>query len=192
MNQAVPGQGGAKPPAATTPEAGAADPSMEDILASIRRILSDDEQASAAAAPPMPEPEPPPHPSRDDDVLPLSEAMLVEPAPDEPPAEPAQTAAPQMPEPAPEPTPEPFLAAPEPLVAPATAAAAAGSVSALLRSFVQEREQLSVYRGGPTIEDLVREEIRPLLKQWLDENLPPMVERLVRAELERVLGRVIP
>jgi uncharacterized protein len=35
----------------------------------------------------------------------------------------------------------------------------------------------------------VREEIRPLLKQWLDVNLPPIVERLVRAEIERVVGR---
>ena len=34
----------------------------------------------------------------------------------------------------------------------------------------------------------MRAELRPLLKQWLDEHLPPMVERLVRAELERVIG----
>jgi uncharacterized protein len=31
-----------------------------------------------------------------------------------------------------------------------------------------------------------------LLKAWLDENLPPMVERLVRLEIERVVGRVVP
>ncbi len=47
-------------------------------------------------------------------------------------------------------------------------------------------------RTDPTIEDLVREELRPLLKAWLDENLPPLVERLVRAEIERVVGRVVP
>ena len=47
-----------------------------------------------------------------------------------------------------------------------------------------------MHRGGPTIEDLVREEIRPLLKAWLDNHLPPMVERLVRQEIERVTGRV--
>ena len=78
----------------------------------------------------------------------------------------------------------------EPLVAPEAAAAAASSVGALLRSVVAGREQVAVHRGGPTIEDLVREEIRPLLKQWLDVNLPPLVERLVRAEMERVVGRV--
>ena len=48
-----------------------------------------------------------------------------------------------------------------------------------------------MHRGGPTIEDLVREEVRPLLKAWLDANLPPVVERLVRAEIERVVGRAI-
>jgi cell pole-organizing protein PopZ len=47
------------------------------------------------------------------------------------------------------------------------------------------------HRGGPTIEEIVREEIRPALKQWLDANLPPMVERLVRAEIERVVGRAV-
>ena len=82
-------------------------------------------------------------------------------------------------------------AASRPLVAPEAEAAAAGSVSAMLRSLIAGREQVAVHRDGPTIEDLVREEIRPLLKEWLDANLPPMVERLVRAEIERVVGRAI-
>jgi cell pole-organizing protein PopZ len=37
-----------------------------------------------------------------------------------------------------------------------------------------------------TIEELVREMLRPMLKSWLDDNLPGLVERLVRAEIERV------
>ncbi|MBY0298217.1 MAG: DUF2497 domain-containing protein, partial [Methylobacterium sp.] len=37
-----------------------------------------------------------------------------------------------------------------------------------------------------TLEDLVQEMLRPMLKAWLDDNLPVMVERLVRAEIERV------
>jgi cell pole-organizing protein PopZ len=37
-----------------------------------------------------------------------------------------------------------------------------------------------------TLEDLVREMLRPMLKSWLDDNLPSMVERIVRAEIERV------
>jgi cell pole-organizing protein PopZ len=161
--------------------AGGADPSMEDILASIRRILSDDEQPAATQAPPKPAPAPPPVvaattaelPDEEADALPLSEAMLVSAAP----------------EPAPEP---PMPAAPPAnrLVAPEAEAAAASSVSSLLHTLVQQRDSLPVYRGGPTIEDLVRDEIRPLLKAWLDAHLPPLVERLVRTEIERVVGRV--
>jgi cell pole-organizing protein PopZ len=70
------------------------------------------------------------------------------------------------------------------------AAAAAASVSQLLRAVSTERSAM-VHRGGPSIEDVVREELRPLLKDWLDQHLPAMVERLVRAEIERVVGRAL-
>jgi hypothetical protein len=92
---------------------------------------------------------------------------------------------------------EPAHFAPEPtpaavgLVAPETASAAASSVGGLVRALAAERSAL-VRSGGPTLEDLVREEMRPMLKEWLDINLPPMVERLVRAEIERVVGRAVP
>ena len=78
---------------------------------------------------------------------------------------------------------------PQSLVAPEAAAAAASSVGMLLRTLIAERDQVAVHRGGPTIEDLVREELRPLLKEWLDANLPALAERLVRTEIERVVGR---
>jgi uncharacterized protein len=81
------------------------------------------------------------------------------------------------------------LMAPE--VEAAAAAAAAAAVGGLVRRLAVERGAL-VHRGGPTIEELVREEIRPLLKTWLDANLPGLVERLVRSEVERVLGRIAP
>ena len=42
------------------------------------------------------------------------------------------------------------------------------------------------------VEELVRDELRPMLKTWLDTYLPPLVERLVRAEIERVVGRTTP
>jgi len=76
----------------------------------------------------------------------------------------------------------------EALVAPEAAAAASASVNSLLRTLSAERHA-QVYRGGPTLEDMVRELVRPMLKEWLDSNLPPMVERIVRAEIERVAGR---
>jgi cell pole-organizing protein PopZ len=171
------------------PSQAAADPSMEDILASIRRILSEDETDHAATAVPSGQPASSEEDREHDDVLDLDAAMIVEEPPSTSVPEPP-TAAPASP-PAPAAPPPPVMsAAEEGLVAPEAVAAAASSVSELLRSVVAGREQVAVHRGGPTIEDLVREEIRPLLKQWLDVNLPPLVERLVRAEMERVVGRI--
>ena len=44
----------------------------------------------------------------------------------------------------------------------------------------------TVANNSQTLDDLVREMLRPILKVWLDDNLPGIVERLVRAEIERV------
>ena len=184
---------------------------MDDILASIRRILNEEEakpgDASAGDVP-----------GEDaDDVLQLDEAMLVAdegPVPVEPPSMgQAVIAVPQVPEPL-QPLPLPLPPAPLPpvpvpriaelavpmpalavpfaaptLLAPEAAASAAASVGALMRTLATERST-AVHRGGPTLEDLVREEMRPLVKEWLDSHLAPMVERLVRAEIERVVGRM--
>lgn len=189
------GQGGA--PAGK----GGADPAMDDILASIRRILNEDEAGAgmpAAAQPTPPAAKAPAEP----EPIELTEAMMVEP-PATPPA--APLAAPPAP---PAPPPEPVtvrmevetapLAAPEPpapppaeaLMAPAVAAATTAALGQLLRTVAAERSA-PVHRGGPSIEDVVREELRPLLKAWLDQHLPPLVERLVRAEIERVAGRAL-
>lgn len=46
--------------------------------------------------------------------------------------------------------------------------------------------QTVLVQNARTLEDLVREMLRPLLKSWLDDNLPSLVARLVRAEIERV------
>jgi cell pole-organizing protein PopZ len=78
---------------------------------------------------------------------------------------------------------------PAPLIAPEAAAAAALSVGSLRRTLEAGRSSLAVRAGGPTLDDIVREELRPILKAWLDANLPPIVERAVRAEIERVVGR---
>jgi len=74
------------------------------------------------------------------------------------------------------------------ITSPETASAAAGSVTNLVRALTSDRST-QVFGGGPTIADLVREELRPMLKAWLDSNLPPLVERLVRVEIERVISR---
>lgn len=77
------------------------------------------------------------------------------------------------------------------LVAPEAAAAAASAVGTLMRTLAAERGA-AVSRGGPTIEEVVRDELRPMLKAWLDTHLPPLVERLVRAEIERLVGHTEP
>ncbi|MBV9747874.1 MAG: DUF2497 domain-containing protein [Acetobacteraceae bacterium] len=169
------------------------DPSMEDILASIRRILNEDDVNAAPAPEAM-------HDDsttvRKDDVLVLDTSMIVEEpvaaqSSAQPTAQPA-SALPSPARPAPEGEPQP---APQPtptvLVAPEAAASAASAVSALVQALVAERAA-PVHRTGPTIEDVVREELRPMLKAWLDQHLPPLVERLVRTEIERVVGRAAP
>ena len=172
---------------------------MEEILASIRRILNDDDVPA--------EPADTADTAGDDDVLVLDESMLVSAAePSLPAAEPEpeasgsvvslreaetpeQATQAMMPAPSTDPGDQP---APTPnLLAPETAAAAASSVGSLVRTLAAGRAT-QVYGGGPTLEDMVRAELRPLLKEWLDVNLPPMVERLVRAEIERVVGREVP
>ncbi|WPB82965.1 DUF2497 domain-containing protein [Sediminicoccus rosea] len=192
---------------------GGADPSMDDILASIRKILNEEEPpqppappaaeaiqltpemmvappeklAGPAAAPPAPRPEPEPLPEPE-----------PPPAPAPPPPPPPAPAAPPPLTPTRVPTNimQPLQPAPQPAAAPApanlldpmAAAAAAAALGQLSRAVSQERTA-SVSRGGPTIEDVVREELRPLLKAWLDAHLPATVERLVRAEIERVMAR---
>jgi cell pole-organizing protein PopZ len=64
------------------------------------------------------------------------------------------------------------------LISNATSAAVDSAFSALA--------QTVLVKNARTLEDLVREMLRPMLKSWLDDNLPGMVERLVRAEIERV------
>jgi cell pole-organizing protein PopZ len=179
---------------------GAPDPSMEEILASIRRILNEDEQPAGEDLPAESPPE--------DDVLVLDTSMLVSPPKPEPIEEkpiaeqppPAPAAAAPVAPAARIPEREPAAASPPPLaalqlgselVAPEAAAAAASSVGSLMRTLAAGRGT-QVWSGGPTLEDIVRAELRPLLKDWLDVYLPPLVERLVSTEIERVVNRAVP
>jgi cell pole-organizing protein PopZ len=61
-----------------------------------------------------------------------------------------------------------------------------GATSAAVDSAFNALAQTVLSQNARTLEDLVREMLRPMLKGWLDDNLPGMVERLVRAEIERV------
>lgn len=165
------------------------EPTMEEILASIRRIISEDEPqgeaAPAAQAAPAPEPEPEPfaEAEAEEEVLDLTEPLpepQAEPAP-EPEPEPVMAAA----EPYREPEPEPVMEAipdDEPLVGDPAADEAASAFGHLAHSLLMPK-------AGRTLEDVVREMLNPLLKQWLDEHLPIIVQAKVDEEVERIARR---
>ncbi|MFO1148780.1 MAG: DUF2497 domain-containing protein [Alsobacter sp.] len=180
------------------------EPSMEEILASIRRIIADD--GGSPAAHPSPEPEPESAVDEDLDVLdlatvppaePLIKPVDLEPLPqsvdmdediefrvvdDEPPPAPKPAPAPRpVAPPPPPPSPAPVAEVEElddGLLSPA--------VGAHVASAFQGLSAMLVPQSARTLEDLVKEMLRPMLKGWLDENLPDIVERLVKAEIERV------
>jgi cell pole-organizing protein PopZ len=66
----------------------------------------------------------------------------------------------------------------QPLLSPRSDAAVSGAFNQLASSMLSG--------SARTIDELVEDLLRPLLRSWLDMNLPPLVERLVREEIERV------
>ena len=167
------------------------EPTMEEILASIRRIISEDDAPADAAAPepepepepvaaaaPVFEPEPEPAVEEDDGVLELTEK--VESLGDLDVYTPSVSEEPEIPayEPPP-PAPAPTVEIGDGLVGAIAASAAASAFGQLSRSIQMPAE-------GRTLEDVVRELLRPLLKQWLDENLPGIVQQTVDKEVERI------
>jgi cell pole-organizing protein PopZ len=228
-----------------TQPAKAQEPSMEEILASIRRIIADDDGGKAppprAPDPAMPVAPAPETPARPVAVAPRPAPQPMPPRPGPPPQpaarqnqvesvlgepDPVRVTAPQKPrtevleltesmvtaappevgslqdadsdtdlvfddgsdEPAPRPQPaemaEPkSVAKPEQerdqrLVSSATSAAVDSAFDTLAHTVLAQNAR--------TLEDLVKEMLRPMLQSWLDDNLPGLVERLVRAEIERV------
>jgi cell pole-organizing protein PopZ len=205
-----------------TQTAKAQEPSMEEILASIRRIIADDD-ASKPAKPP--ESAAPPKPS-----------SAVGPPPSRPPPMPSKAATPSAPKPAapslppsnsqedidamlaeldgskaaPKPPGAEVLDLTEAMAAPAPAPAfrtidgssdvvfsnkpaplldrglISNETIAAVDSAFNTLAHTIIGQNARTLEDLVKEMLRPMLKSWLDDNLPGLVERIVRAEIERV------
>lgn len=180
------------------------EPTMEEILASIRRIISEDdappaeeaetapaatEEPAAMKAEPEPEPAPPaaepepiaaappePEPAAEEEALELTDKVETHGDLDVHTA----TAPPPVAEVEPAPAPAPV----ESLVSERAASAAASS-------FGQLSAVIGMPRSERTLEDVVRELLRPLLQQWLDDNLPLIVQQAVEAEVERIArGRV--
>ena len=224
------------------------EPSMEEILASIRRIIADDEAKPAAAekpaspaaaakpvmkdippsaiapapkpvaAAPKPVPAPPPPPApepvasnnQDDIDAMLASLDAATPEEDIRPAQPEAdvfelTDEMALPDPAPpaatfskvepqddiefteakasrrQPAYEPSFenAAPaRPILSHSTVSAVESAFNSLANTVLSNNAR--------TLEDLVKEMLRPMLKSWLDDNLPGLVERIVKAEIERV------
>jgi cell pole-organizing protein PopZ len=191
------------------------DPSMEEILSSIRRILKEDERVPLAGAPaPMahaPEAAQPKavqpkaaqpeavgqteavKPPEDDEVnsvLVLDPSMMVpEAAASKPPVQSQPPAQPPPPLPRPVAPARASVRKPDSLLGESAAETASSHLESLMRTLPHDRAA-GVSRGGPTLEDVVRDELRPLLRAWLDNNLPPLVERIVRAEIERLVARI--
>ena len=129
------------------------EPSMEEILSSIKKIIAEDDgraqpapkarsrAASSDAAAPSAD--------ADDTVLELTEAVVV-----------------------------------ERIISADAAAASRQALSSLSRLIVKPD-----IAGADTLEGLVREMLKPMLKDWLDANLPEIVERVVAQEVARITGQ---
>jgi cell pole-organizing protein PopZ len=217
---------------------------MEEILASIRRIIADDETTKPDAKAAEPEP-------KQAEVKPAPVRAEARPAPSPPPPpvqavrpvpEPVRAAPPPMPKPVPVPQPaaemDAMLAdvediapmpvpmadndvlelteemarpapvpafrtvdirddieftesrvedvAPEPAPVTQSRPLMSANTMAAVDSAFNSLAHTVLAGNARTLEDLVREMLRPMLKSWLDDNLPGMVERIVRAEIERV------
>jgi cell pole-organizing protein PopZ len=184
------------------------EPTMEEILASIRRIISEEDkpadggdvlnlqppapppvaEAKQPITPPKPAPQPAPPPMPEPVVAkPPPIEMFDEPEPPPPPRRPPEdeiVIMERLPEPAPAPAaraPEPEWTPPapqRPLVSDPVASQTAGALGRLMGSMMVST--------GNTLDDVVRELLKPMLKEWLDANLSQLVEAEVAKEIDRI------
>ena len=138
--------------------AAAREPSMEDILASIKRVIAEEKVIRASVPPLLPE--------ADDDILELDESMA------------ATSINVEIPQ----------IDLGPPLIEDDIAASSRQQLAALA----------SVAAAAPPpqpnvnpLEELVREMLRPILKAWLDDHLPKVVDEHVKREITRITGRPV-
>jgi cell pole-organizing protein PopZ len=194
------------------------EPSMEDILASIRRILAEDNSRDQdKPPPPMPfdaealgEREPP-EPAPEKPLLPLTLNDAAD-GPSEVSARPSVEGpaadvfllTPEMRVGA-EPLPDreaPTVMPPPPVEAPSKpppmverrvvstpAAEMSADVLSQLAKAILDRRDIAITTRDVTLEGMVREMLRPLLREWLDRNLPYLIERLVKKEIDLMVNR---
>ncbi len=164
------------------------EPSMEDILSSIKKIIAEDsakptgftrtrarpaerveEVEELIAEAPLPEPV---SFDEDDDILELTQSAPVD-----------------MPA-APQPTPVADVAPETPAEASIVSTVAVEASRHALASLSKMVVKPEV-AGSDTLEGMVRDMLKPMLKDWLDANLPEMVERMVAQEVARISGRSV-
>lgn len=148
----------------------AGEPSVEEILDSIKKVIARDNRAGAAderrqrEASGMREERVAAPSTVDEDVLDLAESAQL--------AEDETEAADET-----------------PILGEDTRQSMRDSLAALAM-LAQPGTPPQIVRSGETsLEGLVREMLRPALAEWLDSNLPPLVERLVAAEIARIVGK---
>ncbi|MCW2393206.1 cell pole-organizing protein PopZ [Sphingobium sp. B1D7B] len=190
------------------------EPSMEEILSSIKRIIAEEDGLSATPRVPRRAAMANVSASLDDQILELTDALPGDNADgaesddshEEPmmsaPAKPAPAAVEQKGEPKSAESKSKATAKPRAAAASADGAPAVSTTASTLVSDEKARAardslvNLSRLLISPedsqpnTVEGLVREMLRPMLKEWLDENLPGMVETMVKREIDRITGRV--
>ena len=168
------------------------EPSMEDILTSIRRILSEEgsedtatpEEEETMAREQSPESQP-------DVGIDFTEIESDDQPRHMPPVGPASAPAGRA-----KPkddnilllTPEMRAPAGDPVMSSATAEASADALSQLARAILDHRD-INIGTREVTLETMVRQMLRPLLKEWLDRNLPYLIERLVKKEIDLMINR---
>ncbi|MGS1017966.1 DUF2497 domain-containing protein [Allosphingosinicella humi] len=136
------------------------DPSMEEILASIKRVIAEDGRAASAPGRgrnARAEPAPPPAPAAEEDVLELSDPVSED---DGIMSDDAAT----------------------------QSRRALAALAAMRKGEASEAEAPGSLSDGP-LEAVVKDMLRPMLKAWLDERLPDMVEDLVTREIARITGK---
>jgi cell pole-organizing protein PopZ len=176
------------PPPPPAPPADAGPNSQDDIDALLAGL------DTATAAPEVRAPEAEPEPEPEPDVLELTDDMAMDPEPTPAPPPPSfhrveprddlefAEAPPPRPTPPPSYAPVDYDAPPlppqQPMLAQSTVSAVESAFNSLAHTVLSSNAR--------TLEDLVKEMLRPMLKSWLDDNLPGLVERIVKAEIERV------
>jgi len=133
--------------------AGAREPSMEDILASIKRVIAEEKEIRSVTAAELDEP------GGDEDVLELDESMEAAPPAD--------------------------------LGPPLLESGAADQSRQKLEALASVAATAPPPPQFNPLEEMIREMLRPILKHWLDEHLPAIVDEHVKREIHRITGRPV-